>query len=257
MGVTFALPLEKTSVSAVHFCKNIILPKHITSSMIITEIGKLNLTKRLDLNKTDFRNDGHAVKFHANSYEVVFYDKIQDLKQSCISEKRAIESDNHWQQDLLKTLPKDLQVLRMEVRLNTRRKIKSLCESLGQRVPETLSEVLSQELAKAVLLHFWNLIEQELNILSFTRERPENLFRQLTQSGMKQSKVLQTIGAMAIVESVGMRGLKSFFTKTGSRVWRQLQKEIENYPIGQSLNIEICKQIRQSLIDFPPIQMHN
>jgi len=258
MGVSFALPLEKTSVSAVHFCKNIILPKHITSSMVINEIGKVSLTKRLDLNKTDFRNDGHAVKFHANSYEVAFYDKIQDLKQSCISEKRSIETDNHWQQGLFKTLPKDLQVLRMEVRLNTRRKIKSLCERLGQRVPETLSDVFRKDLAQGVLLHFWNLIEHELNVVSMTRQKPENLFQQLvTHVGMKPTKALQIIGWLALINSVGMRGLNSMMGKSGQRAWVRLKKEIENYPLTQVLNIEICKKIRESLIDFIPIMINN
>lgn len=108
MGVDFAQSLEKTSVTGIHFCKNIILPKHITCSMIISELAKLNLTKRLDLNKTDYRNAGHAVKFHANSYEVVFYDKIKDLEQARISEKRTIESDSRVQIHLLNDFPKDL-----------------------------------------------------------------------------------------------------------------------------------------------------
>lgn len=80
MGLFFAHSSENSVLSIIHYSKNIILPKHITSSMIISELGKLNLTKRLDLNKTDYRNEGHAVRFHANSYEVVFYDKIKDLE---------------------------------------------------------------------------------------------------------------------------------------------------------------------------------
>lgn len=253
MGVSFALPLEKTSVGAVHFCKNIILPKHITSSMVINEIGKVSLTKRLDLNKTDFRNNGHAVKFHANSYEVAFYDKIQDLRQSFISEKCAIETDNHWQQDFLKTLPKDLQVLRMEVRLNTRRKIKCLCERLGQRVPETLSELFHKDLAKAVLLHFWDFVERELKVVNLTRERSENLFQQLVLSGVKPNKALQIVGAMAVIESVGIRGLKSLMTQASYKTWQRIQKEIKNYPSGNS-RIQLISLIRKSLAKFSCIE---
>lgn len=250
MGVDFAHSLEKTSVTGIHFCKNIILPKHITCSMIISEIGKLNLTKRLDLNKTDYRNAGHAVKFHANSYEVVFYDKIKDLEQARISEKRAIESDSRAQLHMLNDLPKDLQVLRMEVRLNTRRKIKSLCQSLGLTVPETLSDVFRKDLAQGVLLHFWNLIERELNILSFTRERPENLFRHLTQSGMKPSKVLQFIGAMAIVESVGMRGLKSLVPDSGLR---KLSKDKVLTSLTPHRSSLYYSEIKRQLAEFRPI----
>lgn len=183
-------------------------------------------------------------------------DKIKDLEQARISEKRAIESDSRSQLHLLSELPKDLQVLRMEVRLNTRRKIKSLCQSLGLTVPETLSDVFHKDLAQGVLLHFWNLIERELNVVSLTRQKPEKLFQQLvTYAGMKPTKALQIIGALSLINSVGIRGLNSMIGKSVQRAWARIKKEIENYPLTQVLNIEICKQIRQSLIDFIPVRL--
>src|SRR5262245_29680440 len=75
------------------------------------------LSQRLDLAKTDFRNGGHAVRYHANSLDIIFYDKIKDLERARISEKRAIERDNIGQIDLFKgarSLPKQLEVLRPE-----------------------------------------------------------------------------------------------------------------------------------------------
>lgn len=254
MGVDFGHLLEKTSVTGIHFCKNIILPKHITCSMIISELAKLNLTKRLDLNKTDYRNAGHAVKFHANSYEVVFYDKVKDLEQARISEKRTIESDSRSQLHLLNELPKDLQVLRMEVRLNTRRKIKSLCQSLGLTVPETLADVFRKDLAQGVLLHFWNLIERELNVVSLTRQKPENLFQQLiTHAGIKPTKALQIIGALSLINSVGMRGLNSMMGKSGQRIWTRLKKELQYYATPNDFGIKVASQIREALVNFHPI----
>ena len=258
MGLFFAHSLENSVLSAIHYSKNIILPKHITSSMIISELGKLNLTKRLDLNKTDYRNEGHAVRFHANSYEVVFYDKIKDLEQARISERRAIENDNWIQLGMLKDggLPKGLEVLRMEVRLNTRRKIKSLCDSLGLSPPQTFRDAFRQDIAQAALLHFWGLIERELNIVSLSRHRSEELFRLLTTSGeMKPSKALQVLGGLSLIQSIGIRGLRSLMGKTSDRTWQRLKKELGNYPLPSGQRPQMMHHIRESLIEFSPINI--
>lgn len=82
---------------------------------------------------TDYRNEGHAVRYHANTFEVTFYDKMKDLQKAHYSERRAIERDNRIQFDIFKRnpVPKQLEVLRMEVRLGTRTKIKSLMKQIG------------------------------------------------------------------------------------------------------------------------------
>ncbi|MBI4236965.1 MAG: hypothetical protein HY696_00930 [Deltaproteobacteria bacterium] len=259
MGLFFAHSPENSVLSAVHYSKNIILPKHITASMVISELGKLNLTKRLDLNKTDYRNEGHAVRFHANSYEIVFYDKIKDLEQAHISERRAVENDSWIQSGMLKDsgLPKGLEVLRMEVRLNTRRKIKSLCEKLGLPPPQTLRDALRPDIAQTILLHFWGLIERELNVVSLSQHKPEDLFQVMTSGGMKSAKTLQVLGGLSLIQSVGIRGLRSLLGKTSNRTWQRLKKALENYPISDSPKAQVMRQIRESLIEFLPIKPCN
>ena len=91
MGVlVFRDILVNASISAVHYSKNIPLPDYLIPSSILNEIAKINLTQTLDLNQTDFRNDGQSLKFHANSYELALYDKMRDLEKSKISEKRVV-----------------------------------------------------------------------------------------------------------------------------------------------------------------------
>lgn len=256
MGLFFAHSPRNSVLSSVHYSKNIILPRHITSSMVISELGKLNLTRRLDLNKTDYRNEGHAVRFHANNYEVVFYDKIKDLQQAYISERRAIEDDNWVQIGMSKdgTLPKGMEVLRMEVRLNTRRKIKSLCASLGIPPPQTLREALNKETARTILLHFWGLIARELNVVSLSQCKPEDLFQTLVDSGMKPAKVLQVLGGLSLVQSVGIRGLRALIGKASDRTWQRLKMNVENCPISDTPRALAMHQIRESLIEFSPIK---
>ncbi len=92
MGIRVAEPtLAAARVSAIHFSKNIALRDFTTVSMAMGELERIDLTARLDLAKTDYRNGGHAIRYHANSYEVAFYDKVKDLLQARISQKRSIE----------------------------------------------------------------------------------------------------------------------------------------------------------------------
>ncbi|GAG73973.1 unnamed protein product [marine sediment metagenome] len=98
------IDLINAQVSAIHFSKNIALTDFSTCSMVIKELAKINLTKRLDLNKTSFRNEGQIIYFHCNSYEIAIYDKIKELEQAKISEKRSIESDSLIQLNLFDNL---------------------------------------------------------------------------------------------------------------------------------------------------------
>jgi len=169
--------LRRASVSAVHFSKNTVLGEYLTSSAILRALTKLNMNGRLDLNKTDYRNDGHALRYHANSYEIVFYDKIKDLEQSKISKRRTIESDNSVQTDLLSSLPKPFEVLRMEVRLNSRTKIKRLCKKLGIKPPLTFEKALNRKTSQIILLHFWKRIMAEARWLQLEKQQSEDLLQ--------------------------------------------------------------------------------
>ena len=68
--------------------------------IIFNKIKEANIKLILDVNQTDYRNEGHSYKWHCNSYEVVFYDKIKDLEKAKQSDKRAIEKDNALQLNL-------------------------------------------------------------------------------------------------------------------------------------------------------------
>ena len=63
---------------------------------------RIDLTKRLDLSRTDYRNEGHAIRYHANSFEVIFYDKLKDLAQARKSEKRGLEQDYGVQEEIFR-----------------------------------------------------------------------------------------------------------------------------------------------------------
>ncbi len=79
----------------------------------------------------------HSYKWHSNSYELVFYDKIRDLEQAKKSDKRSLKKDNAIKLHLYDTLhnKNKFEVLRMEARLNNRRKIQQILKLLDIKAP--------------------------------------------------------------------------------------------------------------------------
>jgi len=107
LGVKVSIDkLFKAQISTIHYSKNIILTDYSTPYEYLKELSKINANKNLDFNQTDFRNEGHSIKFRNNQYEIALYDKLEDLKQAKKSEKRAEENDNFIQKQLLNKLKK-------------------------------------------------------------------------------------------------------------------------------------------------------
>ena len=99
-----------------YYSKNIPLTNWATPYHFINKIKEANVKLSLDTNQTDYRNEGHCYKWHCNSYEVVFYDKIKDLEKAKKSSKRATEKDSELQLGFLKPFEnrKRFEILRME-----------------------------------------------------------------------------------------------------------------------------------------------
>ncbi len=78
MGVlVFTKVLENAPVSAIHYSKNIPLTDGLTPHYIIGKIKEANIKLSLDVNQTDYRNEGYSYKWHSNSYEVAFMTKLK------------------------------------------------------------------------------------------------------------------------------------------------------------------------------------
>ncbi len=255
--------LRYAAISAIHYSKNIPLTDYSTCSMVMGELGKMNLTKRLDLAKTDYRNEGHAIRAHANNHEIVFYDKVKDLEQARISEKRALERDNIIQRDLFQRVnrPRQLEVLRMEVRLGNRAKIKALLAQLGIKAGMTFQELFSAAIAQKVLLHFWYESTRDMPLLALSQFKPEDIMLAMIAEGKgttKPAKLLQRLGALMLMRSIGMRGMKALLGKhCTSRTWQRFKKELEGMNLASSMNYLAVRNVQRCLDDFEPLRMRD
>lgn len=254
--------LRNAPVSAIHYGKNIALTDYSTCTMILGELAKTNLNQRLDLSRTDYRNDGHAIRYHANSYEVAFYDKLKDLQQAKVSEKRAIEADYAIQQDLFRhgKTPRQLEVLRMEVRLGNRTKIKSMLAAADVKATLTFQALFNQDIAQKILRHFWQQATRDMPLLALSQFRPEDVLHALmadSNGSAKPAKLLQHLGGLVLVRSIGLRGAKSLLEKhCNPRTWQRIRKELEGLDATANLKFSAMRNVETALVQFEPLKLN-
>jgi hypothetical protein len=261
MGVIVApSDLAQASISAIHYSKNIALTDGSTPYHYINKIKEANIKLSLDVNQTDYRNEGHSYKWHCNSYEVVFYDKIKDLEKAKQSDKRAIEKDSALQLKLFPRLAqrrKKLEILRMEVRLNKRQKIKQLFAKLGIKSDLSFKSIFKAATAKKVLLHYIDELESKRPpLLDYRAANDKALLADLifNNPALGSKRILQMYGLYRALEVVNIRELRGMLSKQNQRDWNRLMGEAKEIRLSGILSpFEI---VRGHLMKCKPLRLH-
>ena len=259
MGVyLFEKNLVNAPVSSVHYSKNIALTDYTTPYTYLTQLTKLNINKRLDTNRTDFRNEGHSFKYRANSFEIVFYDKIKDLEQAKISEKRAEEKGNALQLKLFDMLTqrKPFEVLRVEIRLNKRQKISQILKKIGKEVEPAFTNIFSQDTAKKVLLHYLSEIEDAYPpLLVYQYDSPKKFFEGLLIANpkLKPTQALELTAFRALLEEIGVREYRKMTERHGNYYWYSLNQKMKK--LNYTDEISVFSLVRKQITEFEPLKL--
>lgn len=253
--------IAKVEPSAIHFSKNVSLTDYVTCSMIISELYKADWSKRLDVTKIKFGNTGESLQIHTNSFELVFYDKIKDLQQSKISEKRAIEKDSHLQLSLFDDQPKDkpLDVLRMEVRLGTKKKIRHILGKVNLDDDLSLKALFDQSVSKAVLQLFWQDVSASMNLLAIDTANTERLLQDMLRRnpGLRLNKALALTTAVTIINKAngGIRRYRQITDPyAGPTSWQKQKKDISKLKLQVSERYQPILELEKSLESFEPLK---
>lgn len=255
MGIKVSLEtLKAASVSAIHYSKNILLERETPCFLLIRELEKLDLSAKLDLTQTDFRNSGQMVKYHASTYEIALYDKVKDLQQaSKYGDKRSAEIDNGSQLDLLNSL-KLPEVLRFEIRLKSR-KLKPLLAQIGHTGPLTFQNLFNASLSRAILLHFWNQITDGLYLLNLNADDPAALIARIEAAHphKRQTSILQLVGFAHTAEKLGIRGAKLHLGLNNQTFYR-LKKDLKALDGTHTTSrFSILKAVKEQIAEFIPL----
>lgn len=252
--------LMEAKIKTIHYSKNIVFDDCTSASSIISLLGKIKLTQRLDLNQTDYWNNGHLVRYHAKSYSLVFYDKVADLIKS---PARAVEKQDrtfNYQMDIFDAVRQQtpLEVLRMEFRMNERQKIEKFLKMLGFEIPITFKYLFNEEVAKAVLLHYWDFIHKELMPILLQNITPYEQFELIAKQRQELTpqRILAMVAVSSMIKDKGHRtvqgGFKRLFsTATLDRVYKDIRK-LDYKILNRSQPIE---HVHQALKEFKPLKL--
>lgn len=257
--------LINASVSAFDPAKNILLNDGYTSFAVIRELGKINVSKKLELTKVTFKNDGQALQIYSKIHSVVFYDKIADLNQN---KSRAVDKDQTpLQLSLFKELKqKDplMEVLRLEVRLRNKQKMNSVLKTLGLKENPTFKEVLQKDVCQKVVRWYWQTIIKGENLFLFELEtNPKRLLRRILKKNgiIKVKEAIYLVGLSALCKDEGgIRELRQITEKRiRQRNWYRIAEGIKALNLYTTTNgfHTWVKQIEDCLDKFEPININS
>lgn len=201
MGIKwqFSSTIANYKVSRIDYSKNIVFDDGATVSQILRLINNARISSVMDASSSEFRNGGQILHLHTNARDIVFYDKIADLKQSKRSEKRAIEYDNKCQLELLDYLQKkrNLAILRFEIRLNSAREIRNNLKKIGLDNSDlSFKRLFLSDISRFVLTHWWEEIYNKIPKALLDCDTPENFYIGVLQDSQATPlRVLATLGA--------------------------------------------------------------
>lgn len=251
--------LAYAQVSSIHYGKNLVFTNFETAHNYVREISKIDISRLQDTNQSDYRNEGHSFKYRSNNYEVIFYDKVADLNKSKISEKRAIEKDNYTQLNLFDKIKplNPFEVLRIEVRLGNRKKIKQVIEKLELGISDlNFANLFSTAIAKKILLDVIKKVENSYpKILHIKDQGLLELATNIKVNNpeIKLGQISEILFAKEAIQNRGVREFRKFIDLFGKSKWARFKNKMKGLKISNET--DTFKKIREQLTEFQQVRL--
>jgi len=237
--------IESAEVIKVHFGKNIILSNGILVPIVLNELHKVDFSLIYDLQDKDYRNGGKMVRIHCKSFELAFYDKKKDM----LKDKKEGKKGNNIQTSLFDVVAKNIQVLRIEARLNNKQKIN---RDLGDLI---FKDLFIGSKSKNYLQKEWDKVEQGYKLLNAKIPDYESFYAKA--SLVKGSKITTIQSVYTFLEAnrtMGVRNYRNLIeTRYSKRTWysqvKQAKKYINNVDVP-----DFITAIRNQLKEFEKVQ---
>lgn len=245
-------------VSAIDYSKNILLSKGLNSSMVLNQLYKSIDTNNLyDFTQVIFKNGGQTLHIHSNKFEFVMYDKVRELMQSKVSEKRSVDKQPYIQFSLLDEIALVDNYFRLELRLNTtkviKEKIKDFATDYVEVIP-TFKSLFNRNLSQQILSNYWNKQIRQRYIQTSWKE--ENYYDKVI--GMKalnpnlsENQLMFISSVNEMIGRVGIQSVRSIFGWIGKNgyKWSRI-KELLNKLEFPTDKLYIIKDIDSQLKEF-------
>lgn len=152
--------IKQATVSRIDYSKNTVFTDRTPVSTIINTLTTADVPKTYDTQNTDHKNGGQTYHIHTNTMDIVMYDKVADLRQAKVSEKRTHEEDNYTQLHLIEEFDKhpNVTIPRWEIRLGTRKIIRKELDAIGVSNDLHFGHLFSSDISQKILLRHWGKI---------------------------------------------------------------------------------------------------
>ncbi len=166
---TYSNAIENARVSAVHFCKNVLLPRDIRMQEALTELQRVDINKVVDITLKEEKNGGRWLHIYSGTIERVFYDKVADAMRPKGKRKDKGRID-HERNVIERYGLQGREVFRYEYRVKkTQTVMREINRALG-REPKAFiifKDLFTPNLCKTVIRKSWNeLIRRPENQLA-------------------------------------------------------------------------------------------
>jgi len=131
---------------------------------------------------------------------------------------------------------KKLEILRMEVRLNNRQKMKELFAKLGIKVNLTFKKLFKPAISKAVLLYYLDELERKRPLLlDYKQTNDKALLVDLVMNNpeLKPKQIAQMYGLKKLFEVMEARELLALFARN-VRSWSRLMADAGNVQLPRA-----------------------
>lgn len=267
--VRHALDVKEARISQIHFGKNFIMTDILNPRTMINLLAKNDPHFKTDVSTKFYKNGGQLVSFYSKSQNILFYDKMAEIKQGIrVGAKRSIEKDGKYSTNHLCEYGGHA-ILRMEVRLNGKGKIIGILKnqdntktlmlgvSKSGKITErlTFQDVFDDELSKKILTTYLEQIRANLKIVLHSYN--ENILHILLAKKVKWKDAFAYYGAFKYILDNDDRALARLSPKMADKM-REYFGSLDKDAImasGDKLFINAFNYLEDVLYNFKPIRL--
>jgi hypothetical protein len=253
--------LANAPVSAIHFGKNIVLPRFVRCASIIRSLSKVPAHGWQDVVNVDYRLDGHLYKTHTNTTEFVVYDKLKDYDKHKKSPKRSYCDDYDIQHELWEGLSQNRQaeLLRLELRLNTPSVIRKTLERAGLDGEDLrFKSLFNPQIAQQCLQVWWQPYRTALPpILWAEKASPDSMFETLRYNcpDAPLESHIKDLGLLMLVGAIGWTGAEAYYRMDSTmRTCQAHKKRLQAITPRTDGLMEPVRLVDDALAQFEPLR---
>jgi len=254
--------IREAVVHTLHYSSNIMFPSEAEARMFLKRLSNTTLKAWFENNTKTFSNNGHAVRFHTDIFEIVFYLKYYDVLET--GNKSVGRKTTLQEKETAKRLLKEGKippVVRMEIRFNGTRPIRThLKAALGiDKQYWTFQEVFDSLQSRKTQKYYWDqIISDPVNKAYLCTTSDADICLKVLDKyrGVTTKDISEALGLFYFVKSLGVRGTKEIVTlRQNRKAWYDKRKKIINFVKRFVNQDENLLKIVTSVLENKPIQL--